>query len=101
MTEEELQLEIERLASLADSLGEDCTNALKRIEKAEAENAQIRQDAAMILHALDAALQWGEALFMFLPQGTVLPEGVKTAKGALDEAMTALRTGRPPRTKIR
>jgi hypothetical protein len=51
---------------------------------------EARVGNALITHALDCALIWGEALFAFLPEGMVLPEGVKTAKGALTEAMRAL-----------
>lgn len=46
---------------------------------------------ARVIRALDAAVQWGEALFAFLPEGMVLPEGVKTAKGALTEALRDIR----------
>lgn len=46
---------------------------------------------ARVIRALDAAIQWGEALFAFLPEGMVLPEGVKTAKGALTEALRDIR----------
>ena len=46
---------------------------------------------AKVIRALDAALQWGEALFAFLPEGMVLSEGVKTAKGALDAALRDIR----------
>lgn len=46
---------------------------------------------ARLILALDAALQWGEALFAWVPEGTVLPEGVSTAKGALTEALREIR----------
>ena len=57
--------------------------------KAQLEEA--RAGNALVVHALGCALQWGEALFAFLPEGTVLPEGVKTANGALAQAMRALK----------
>jgi hypothetical protein len=44
-----------------------------------------------IVHALDTAIQLVEALIMFLPEGMILPDGVKTAKGALDHALRELR----------
>lgn len=62
----------------------------EKIAQLRAELEEARAGNALIIHALSCALQWGEALFAFLPEGMVLPEGVKTAKGALTEAMRAL-----------
>jgi hypothetical protein len=55
------------------------------------ELTKTREDAAKVIHALDCAIQLIEALIAFLPDGTVLPEGVATAKHALDHAMKELR----------
>ena len=60
-------------------------------ESARAETRKIRADAATVVRALDAALQWGEALFVFLPEGQTLTSGVSTAKIALDDAMAMMR----------
>lgn len=57
----------------------------------EAELEDARLGNAKVIHALDCAVQLIEALIMYLPAGTVLPEGVTTAKGALDHAMRELR----------
>ena len=46
---------------------------------------------AKVIYALDRAIQWAEALFAYLPSGIVLPEGVKTAQGALKEALRNIR----------
>jgi hypothetical protein len=55
------------------------------------ELASCRADAAKVVYALNCALQWGEALFGWLPEGTVLSEGVITAKNALQQAMEEIR----------
>jgi hypothetical protein len=60
------------------------------LEAARAEAQQLRQDAAKVVLALDAALQWGETLFAFLPEGMPLSDGVKGAKHQLDLALTAV-----------
>jgi hypothetical protein len=65
-------------------LHEELAQLRAQLEEARAGNA-------LIIHALNCALQWGEALFAYLPEGTVLPEGVKTANGALAQAMRALK----------
>lgn len=57
----------------------------------ERELHNTRTDAAKLVYALDCAIQLIEALIMFLPHGTVLPEGVTTAKYVLDRAMEELR----------
>jgi hypothetical protein len=51
----------------------------------------IRADAARVVQALDCALQLIDCLIAFLPEGMVLPEGVKTCKHRLDEAMDNIR----------
>jgi len=51
------------------------------------EIAQLREDGARVSYALDCALQLVECLIAWAPEGTVLPEGVKTCKYRLDEAM--------------
>lgn len=62
------------------------------VKRLQADLAETRTNAALVVHALDAALQWSEALFAWVPEGTTLPEGVKTAKGALDQAVNAIRS---------
>lgn len=52
---------------------------------------QLRADSAKVVRALDAAIQLIEALLAWMPGGLLLPESVKTAKSALDEAMRDLR----------
>lgn len=64
--------------------------------RAETQTAVTERNAAIagntrVIRALDAALQWGEALFAFLPEGTPLSDGVKTAKAALDAALQDIR----------
>jgi hypothetical protein len=61
------------------------------VAKLKQELYQTRADAALVVHALNCALQWGEALFTFLPEGTPLHPNVSAAKGALDRAMAAVR----------
>jgi hypothetical protein len=55
------------------------------------ELAKLQEGSAKVVHALDSALQLVEALIAFLPEGTALPEGVATAKHALDRAMRELK----------
>jgi len=68
-------------------------NALRgyEVDELKAENARLHADAATVVHALDAAIQWGEMLFAFLPEGTPMHPNVTAAKSALDAAMAAIR----------
>src|SRR5215467_7357775 len=53
--------------------------------------AQIRADAATVVHALDCAISAFELSFHFAPVGTPLDPRVTAAKERLDRAMAALR----------
>lgn len=55
------------------------------------ELTRCRSEAALVVHALDCAIQLIEMLIAFMPDGTVLHPNVATAKGALDRAMGAIR----------
>ena len=79
-----LKIELQQVRAEAEATLVQCAQML---EEARTGNAQL-------LNALNAALIWGEALFAWAPEGTALPEGVKTAKGALDLAIQGLREGR-------
>lgn len=82
-----LQDWVERVGALESTLdlqAREITELKDELTEAIAGNARV-------IKALDAALQWGEALFAFLPEGTILPEGVKTAHGALREALGDIR----------
>lgn len=46
---------------------------------------------AKVIHALDCAIQWAEALFAWLPEGTVMPDGIKAARENLTRALRELR----------
>jgi hypothetical protein len=63
----------------------------KRELKLERQLTEMQIGGAKAIHALDCAIQLVEALIAYLPDGTVLPEGVSTAKRALDHAMKELR----------
>jgi hypothetical protein len=57
----------------------------------EAEIRQLRMDSIKVVRALDASVQLIEALIAWLPEGLVLSEQVKNAKGAWTEAMRDIR----------
>jgi hypothetical protein len=61
-----------------------------RIKELETELSKTRESAAMIVHALNCAMQLIEVLIAYTPDNTPLHPGVGTAKGALDEAMRAI-----------
>jgi len=52
---------------------------------------ELRAGGALVSHALDCALQLIDVLITWMPQGTVLPEGVSACKHRLDEAMKPIR----------
>lgn len=56
----------------------------------EHELEQCRADAALVVHALDCAMQLTEALISFLPSGTPLHPAVATAKHNFDRAWAAV-----------
>lgn len=61
-----------------------------RIRELEAQLSKACQGNALIIHALNCALQLIEVLIAFTPDNTPLHPGVATAKGALHEAMRAI-----------
>jgi hypothetical protein len=63
----------------------------ERVRFLQDEIVKLREDSARVVHALDCALQLIDCLIAFLPEGMVLPEGVKTCKYRLDEAMDNIR----------
>jgi hypothetical protein len=63
-----------------------------RIQELEAQLSKACQGNALILHALNCALQLIEALIAFTPAGSPMHPGVATAQGALHEAMRAINT---------
>jgi hypothetical protein len=61
-----------------------------RIRELEAELTKSREGAALIIHALNCAIQLTDALIAYTPDGSPLHPGVGAAKGALDDAMRAI-----------
>jgi hypothetical protein len=61
-----------------------------RIKELEAQLSKACQGNALIIHALNCALQLIEALIAFTPDNTPMHPGVSAAKGALHEAMKAI-----------
>jgi hypothetical protein len=61
-----------------------------RIAELEAELLKTREGAALIVHALNCAIQLTDALIAYTPDGSPLHPGVAAAKGSLDEAMRAI-----------
>jgi hypothetical protein len=55
-----------------------------------AEREAMRAEGALIMHALERALQFTEVLMANLPAGQIVPPGVATCKHALDEALRAI-----------
>lgn len=53
----------------------------------EEELKQVRADAALVVHALDQSVILVGALIDWLPEGMVLPDGVKTAHYNYTEAL--------------
>jgi hypothetical protein len=52
---------------------------------------RMREDGALVVNALDRSIQLWEALFAFMPPGTVMSPAVSTCKAAFEEAMRAVR----------
>lgn len=63
---------------------------IARIKELEAELAKVREGAALIVHALNCAIQLTEALITYMPDQSPLHPNVATCKGALDQAMRAI-----------
>jgi hypothetical protein len=60
----------------------------------ELELRQTREDAALVIHALNCAVQLIEALIAYYPDGSPLHPNVALWKAALDDAMGAIRKAR-------
>lgn len=65
--------------------------AIERAKKAETELQECKAGNAKLIHALDCAIIWAEALFAWLPEGTVMPEGILAAKNNLSRALEEVR----------
>jgi hypothetical protein len=63
---------------------------IARIRELEAELAKVREGAALIVHALNCAIQLTEALITYMPDQSPLHPSVGACKGALDNAMRAI-----------
>lgn len=61
-----------------------------RIKELEAELAKVREGAALVVHALNCAIQLTEALITYMPDQSPLHPSVGACKGALDQAMRAI-----------
>ena len=61
-----------------------------RIQELEGQLQACRSDAALVIHALDCAIQLVGTLIAFTPDGSPVHPGVRTAKDALDDAMAAI-----------
>jgi hypothetical protein len=64
----------------------------------KAELTKTRADAALVVHALNCAIQLTEALIAYMPDNSPLHPNVASAKNALDTAMRAIhgRLRNPP-----
>jgi len=61
-----------------------------RIQELEGQLQACRSDAALVIHALDCAIQLVGTLIAFTPDGSPVHPGVSLAKEALDNAMAAI-----------
>lgn len=52
---------------------------------------EARAGNAKLIHALDCAIIWAEALFAWLPPGTVMSPGIEAAKNNLSRALQEVR----------
>jgi len=62
---------------------------------ADAELKSVRADAALVVHALNCAIQLIDALIVYLPEGSPISGGVATCKQNLDQAMLQISRQRP------
>jgi hypothetical protein len=51
---------------------------------------ELRAGGALVVHALDCAIAFNEQLFVFLPQGTVMPQAIVACQHQFSEAMRAI-----------
>lgn len=78
------------IASLTDKLAAIRTQAQATLINHSQELAQVRLANAKTMHALDCSTQLIEALIAWMPEGLILSEQVKNAKGAWTHAMREL-----------
>lgn len=64
---------------------------MESLEQLQTELRRVREDAAMVVHALTCSIQLIDALIAFMPEGSPMSPSVATCKGALDQAMLAIR----------
>ena len=55
-----------------------------RVNEAKASNAKL-------IHALDCAIIWAEALFAWVPSGTAMPPGIEAAMNNVKRALAEVR----------
>lgn len=62
----------------------------ERIRELTNELNELRAGSALVVHALNCAIQLTDALIAYTPDGSPLHPNVAAAKGALDQAMHAI-----------
>lgn len=83
LQQEVARLKRDLLAAKAEIQAAYVECALK-VNEAKASNAKL-------IHALDCAIIWAEALFAWLPEGTAMPPGIEAARNNLTRALQELR----------
>lgn len=77
--------EYQRVACLAAyNQGQIAADLKQQLEACRLGNAKL-------IYALDCAIIWAEALFAWLPEGTVMPEGIQAAKNSFSRALAEVR----------
>ena len=64
---------------------------MESIKELEQELRRVKEDAALVVHALTCSIQHIDALIAYMPEGSPMSPSVGTCKGALDQAMMAIR----------
>jgi hypothetical protein len=64
---------------------------MESIDQLQTELRRVREDAALVVHALTCSIQLIDALIAYMPDGSPMSPSVGTCKGALDQAMLAIR----------
>jgi hypothetical protein len=64
---------------------------MESIKELEQELRRVKEDAALVVHALTCSIQLIDALIAYMPEGSPMSPSVGTCKGALDQAMMAIR----------
>lgn len=91
MTQEEKDTLLAEIALLTKQRNELAFNAGRKHGQLDAELKHVREDAALVVHALNCAIQLTDALIAYLPEGSPIHPNVATCKSTLDTAMLALR----------